>query len=722
MHDLLISAEEGSGCTSHPSVEIIVPVYNEPDLASTCLDSVCRYTLYPNWTLTVVDDASDSFTRAFLDEHAARTGRIRVLHNDENLGFVGANNRALRTSDADYVLLLNSDVVVTPGWLTKMVAVAESDSTIAMVNPFSNEFVNLSLPMAPGASFLTMNDLLSQRDDEPFDIVTAVAYCLLVRREALREVGVFDEVYGRGYCEDTDLHMRMTSRGWRVVGAPNTYVYHKGSATFSPEVMWQRYEKNIEVFRSRWGTQYDRDYQQFIEEGRLKKLRSSFVPEPVPQVERKPSFVRVSASALRIAVQQRRQLLAMAARPRHTLARLRRGFVSDAVAIASSRAARPVEFQGCPRQDAERFCRSGAPSLLFVTDTLPLCGGTLRVVELINQLILLGVDARLAVVDPNNISKELLRKAYFSPLIYRGFSELIEKCPRSDVAVATFWTTARHVRTLLDHGRVSECVYYLQDFEAWFYSDSRRMQQEVLSTYSLIAHRIATSRWLQGLLAELGFESTSIPYGFNTLEFYPLIREPRPVERIIAMARPETPYRGFDILAESLRRVHHARPDVEIALFGSQRLQQYRELDFPFINLGFIHKRSDLMKQYNDAGIFVDTSHFQGFGVPAVEAMACGLACVLSDNGGVHEYARHGENALLVSTKDVEAFSAAIVQLIDNRQLRRHFGIEGRKTVEKMSLETEAQRWTSFVSGISKSFRGKLEGVSPHELQSWWAK
>ena len=235
-----------------PTVDIILGVYNKPHLAAKCIESVLKWTCYPQWTLTLVDDCGDAVTRQLLSAYAAGSPRIRYLRNAENLGFIGTYNRGIQQSDAKYVVLLNPDTVVSPGWLGKLVAIAESDPTIAMVNPLSNELVNLTVPMAPGTSFVAMNSLLEAQGFAPFDIVTAIGYCLLIRREALQLHGCFDEVYGRGYCEDTDLHMRLTTQGWRVVAAPNTYIYHLGHGTYSAGVAAERYKQNIKILRKRW--------------------------------------------------------------------------------------------------------------------------------------------------------------------------------------------------------------------------------------------------------------------------------------------------------------------------------------------------------------------------------------------------------------------------------------------------------------------------------------
>jgi O-antigen biosynthesis protein len=109
------------------------------------------------------------------------------------------------------------------------------------------------------------------------------------------------------------------------------------------------------------------------------------------------------------------------------------------------------------------------------------------------------------------------------------------------------------------------------------------------------------------------------------------------------MARPKTPRRGFGTLIDGLAQIKRDYPTVQIRLFGED-LSRYA-IPFAYEGLGIVVRRNDLAKLYSDADIFIDASDFQGFGRPALEAMACQTACVLTSFGGVGEYARDGVNA-----------------------------------------------------------------------------
>ena len=163
----------------------------------------------------------------------AQDSRFELVRNEENLGFVQNCIGGMKRSTADYLVLLNSDTVVAPGWLERMVACAESDPNIAVVNPLTNESGNTSVRLAPGLNLLTMAQRIAElsRRDYP-DITTAVGMCMLFRRTALDQFGGFDPAYKNAYCEESDLCMRFTEAGLRVVAADDAFIYHKGWASY----------------------------------------------------------------------------------------------------------------------------------------------------------------------------------------------------------------------------------------------------------------------------------------------------------------------------------------------------------------------------------------------------------------------------------------------------------------------------------------------------------
>jgi glycosyltransferase involved in cell wall biosynthesis len=219
-------------------------------------------------------------------------------------------------------------------------------------------------------------------------------------------------------------------------------------------------------------------------------------------------------------------------------------------------------------------------------------------------------------------------------------------------------------------------------------------------TYRFLRHRIVMSDWLRGLLAGDGYDSAKIPLGMDLGQFYrrgAQYSSGQPV--VLAMARPGTPRRGFPATIAALAQVKQVRPDAEIVLFGDRFLDR-QAIPFAFRNEGLVIRQDRLAELYSGADIFLDGSEFQGFGRCALEAMACGAACVLTDVGGVLEYARHEDNALLAPPGPPEQLAAAILRLLDDTALRQRLIASGRATAARFCQRREARDTLAWVENI----------------------
>ncbi len=659
-----------------PMTDIILPVHNGLSLLRDGLDAVMAYTPRRDCRLLIVDDASDPVVAAWLRERAAeRPDWVTLQRQDENLGFLETCNRAMARGDSQYLVLLNSDVLVAPNWLERLLACAESDPRIAAVNPLSNRADNIDLPMAPGASYLAMNAYLArERQGRCHDVVTGVGFCLLLRRTALDHVGLFDPIYGHGYCEESDLCMRLTAAGFRTVAAEDVYVFHRGGGSFSDGQA--RYLRNRRVFDQRWGADYRRQFRAFRRADPLRPIRRLFaLPtrwDPTPAVW-----------------QGARELLGEWRGPR-SLTQLAR--LSLRHALRATTARRP-----CPRRALAQLLTPPARlRVTYVLDRLVVAGGVLSVLQLVNELIRQGVEARVAALYEDPLIHDW-RPLYTRPLIYRDREALLAETPDSDMVFATHWNTVDWVQALLKTGRTRAAGYLIQDYEPWFFPETAPEQrQRVRDGYRLLPHRIVMSDWLGGRLAEDGYRSDKIPLGMDLGQFYPRARAPNPRPVVLAMARPGTPRRGFPTTIAALAAVKHARPDVEIALFGDRFLDRWR-IPFSFRNEGLIIRQDRLAEIYSGADVFLDGSEFQGFGRCALEAMACGAACVLTDLGGVLEYARHEDNALLTPPGQAQAMAGAILRLLDDAALRQRLTASGLQTAARYCHRREGRETLAWI-------------------------
>jgi len=209
-------------------IDVVVPVFGAADDTTACLASVLGSTSGVRFEVVVVDDASpDPVLAAHLDELATR-GRITLLRNEANVGFVVSCDRGMALHPDRDVVLLNSDTLVFDGWLDRLCGAAAQDPTIGTITPLSNDATLCNYPV-PFALETAMDPAEARVLDElaaevnagtVVDLPTGVGFCMFVRRALLDAIGGFDlERFGRGYGEEIDLCLRGEAGGWRNVAA-----------------------------------------------------------------------------------------------------------------------------------------------------------------------------------------------------------------------------------------------------------------------------------------------------------------------------------------------------------------------------------------------------------------------------------------------------------------------------------------------------------------------
>lgn len=222
-------------------IDILIPVYNAYEDLRRCVDSVRRHA-EPQCRLVLVNDASpDPRIAQYFEELAAEAEAwISLLQNPENLGFVGTVNRAMALSQND-VVLLNSDTIVTAGWLEKLRRCAQSGSSIGTITPFSNNAEICSFPdfcannaLPPGLDAEAVNHAIERAAVPSYpDIPTGVGFCMYIRRALLDKIGLFDaKTFGLGYGEENDFCRRAVQAGYRNVLCDDTYILHVGNSSF----------------------------------------------------------------------------------------------------------------------------------------------------------------------------------------------------------------------------------------------------------------------------------------------------------------------------------------------------------------------------------------------------------------------------------------------------------------------------------------------------------
>ena len=224
-------------------VLLAILVYNGQDFVPRCLESARRVAdRTPGVDVLVLDDCSpepgwSEKLRELCEEHG-----IGYYRSPRNLGIPRNMNMGLlrgRSGGYDHVVILNSDVILPQNLVDVLAGVAEANDRVGSVTAWSNNCSIYSLPNADADQYLrdpNVVDWVSEVLGGEFgpagvEIPAAVGFCMLIPTATVDTVGLFDPVFGRGYCEELDWCLRAQAHGFRNLLAPNGFVYHQGSGS-----------------------------------------------------------------------------------------------------------------------------------------------------------------------------------------------------------------------------------------------------------------------------------------------------------------------------------------------------------------------------------------------------------------------------------------------------------------------------------------------------------
>lgn len=223
------------------------------------LPSVIQHS--PEADIYIIDNASDDDSVTFVENNFPS---VRVIQNSKNEGFAAGYNSGLKNIDAEIYCLLNSDVEVTQNWIPPMIALFDSDQSIAAAQPkilsYHNRnffeyagsgggFIdNLGFPYCRGRIFNSIEEDKGQYDDET-EIFWASGCSLFIRSKDFREQGGFDERFF-AHQEEIDLCWRLKNSGKKIMYTGKSAVYHVGGGTLSnqnPEKTFLNFRNNLSM-------------------------------------------------------------------------------------------------------------------------------------------------------------------------------------------------------------------------------------------------------------------------------------------------------------------------------------------------------------------------------------------------------------------------------------------------------------------------------------------
>jgi glycosyltransferase involved in cell wall biosynthesis len=251
--------------------------------------------------------------------------------------------------------------------------------------------------------------------------------------------------------------------------------------------------------------------------------------------------------------------------------------------------------------------------------------------------------------------------------------------PRADVTVLTAWQTAQGTRNPRPAaGRMVQIVY---DYEFWMAGNTefRARMSKALSRTDVAL--FSPSAAVTNMLRVLGREPVAAtPPGIDHTLFGcdvdPATRGP-----VVGFALRSDPLKAMAVMAGACDIIHRSRPDITITCYGAGNgpLAEYVR------RAGFLSD-AGLREFYNRCQVFVVPSDYEGWGLPSIEAMACGAALVTTANGGSEEFAADGENCLVVPRQDPRAIAEAVLRLTDDDDLRVLIAHAGIRTAADVSI------------------------------------
>jgi len=239
--------------------DVIIPVYKSPEWVKLCVYSVFKNTdLNLLNKVYLINDSDDELTINCLNNLKNKYSKVEVIQNKENVGFIKTVNIGLKKTEADYILLLNTDCIIASNTIGKLMEHMNKDKKIGLICPVSSNAANLTLEMFDGFSFMQMDKLLERKFlGKNFDACTVVGNCLMISKECIKKVGYLDEIYGTGYGEETDYQFKAMEKGFEAKVAIDTYVFHKSEVSFgTSKEKQEKLERNRKIFFDRWGEQY----------------------------------------------------------------------------------------------------------------------------------------------------------------------------------------------------------------------------------------------------------------------------------------------------------------------------------------------------------------------------------------------------------------------------------------------------------------------------------
>lgn len=554
------------------TVDVVVPIYNSLSLTRRCIEAVLANTDW-SFKLILVNDASDEKTTKWVTQFGIDHPEHVVLHNKKNRGFAATVNRGILAGSGEYVCLLNSDVLVTPAWLSKLVFALNADPKNQIVNPITNNTALINVPMIQGTSYLDMNRAFEMASEHRYPEIMPTGFCFMFRRALIDLIGLFDEGYG-SYGEETDFWMKTITKAgpdgvylnYKAVMADDTYVYHERGSSFTQigaeKHMGLRKSSN-ERFHRIWP-----GFKSWMQNYKVDKA----------------------------------------------IGYLRNGLPPKLLAN-----------------------REAPYNIAFLVHSVAYCGGMRFVSDIVNEINNRGGNAKVVLVlrEGQEKAEPPLGELQSCPVVFATAKDAEEKFSSSvfseGVVVACVGEIVGLVKTICDANPKLKPLFFSQSYDPDL-APTQELREELFDNITKLAHVITNADWLTQVYSQVGANviGTVVP-GVDHNTFYPRDRakgDERPTF-MLNLVHKDVPYRGYSRGIELAKAVwaeaNNRGVEIKIVALGQEFVPEA-----PFvIGLGPLSQNRLATILGQDVDVFCDPATLHTYGMPVLEAMSSKVVPVI---------------------------------------------------------------------------------------------
>lgn len=355
--------------------------------------------------------------------------------------------------------------------------------------------------------------------------------------------------------------------------------------------------------------------------------------------------------------------------------------------------------------------------IAWLMPNLHVTGGARAAVEIASRMVERGHQFSIVIPAgrkrmsvPSNVDVIECGVSVLSPMLAVPAAMMSMKghVPYVDVVIGSMPPYALLAHAIGSERNIPSVNYVMSDDVRLFDDRNHINNRLILSVYRAVARRslskreiVANSHWTAvKCVSQGGVKPRSIvPAGYDERAFAPknyVIEIHSPI-RLVTVAR-SSKAKGFSDVVSGLNLAHNRGYEFELKVISQERLD-LSTADFT-VHLDKPGNDAKLAEAYRWGDIFVFASWSEGFGLPPLEARACGLAVVSTDCGGVREYLKDEVNCLLVPPRDPVEFSYAVTRMIDDKQLRSRLVSQGNVSCREFTWDKVTDKFESVLTEL----------------------